>query len=96
MSCPVGPLFSVSAASGVVLGVEGGETHHRDTGEEREVTTGGGRAGVSGLRPLPTAPDQRVSSQERLVPEICAAGGAEGGGTQGLEVKLHKNKLFQK
>lgn len=36
----------------------------------------------SGLRPLPTAPDQRVGSQEGLVPEICAASGTEGGGTQ--------------
>lgn len=36
------------------------------------------------LGPLPTAPDQRVSSQERLVPEICAVGGTKGGGTQSV------------
>lgn len=48
----------------------------------------------NGLRPLPTTPDQRVRSQEGLVPEICAAGGMEGGGTQW--VRLQKNKLLRK
>lgn len=53
------------------------------------VTTGGRASvsdgGESGLRPLPTAPDQRVGSQERLVPQICAAGGD--GGRRGHRVR---------
>lgn len=50
-------------------------------------------AGESGLGPLPTAPDQRVSSQERLVPEICAGGGTGGaGGTQSVRGQTAKEQ----